>query len=338
MTTRALSRSTAGGTPHRQVAEIQRRRLLGGAVGALDELGFEQATVARITSRAGVSRRTFYEMFANREQCIAAALEDVAEQLQRELRASGLQRLAWRERMRQGLWAILCFLEREPALARLVVVHTLRSGGQVFETRERLRARLIAAIDDGRREGSRGADRSELTAEGVLGAVLTILHTRLVRSDAQQREHDLTGLLGELLAIVLLPYEAAAVVRREQARPLPPRTESAQPARRLLPNVHDPLRGLPMRVTYRTTKVLEGIGGKSGSSNREIAEYAGIADQGQVSKLLGRLERLGLVENHSGGHGKGEANAWALTPIGVEVTRSINASLDGVVGGHREVA
>jgi DNA-binding MarR family transcriptional regulator len=38
----------------------------------------------------------------------------------------------------------------------------------------------------------------------------------------------------------------------------------------------------------------------SGVSNREIGEYAGINDQGQVSKLLARLEEHGLVENTSG--------------------------------------
>ncbi len=58
-------------------------------------------------------------------------------------------------------------------------------------------------------------------------------------------------------------------------------------------------------------------------SNRTVAEYAGIADQGQVSKLLARLERLGLIENTGQGHARGERNAWRLTPTGVRVTQGI---------------
>ncbi len=52
-----------------------------------------------------------------------------------------------------------------------------------------------------------------------------------------------------------------------------------------------------MRLTYRTVRVLTFIGEHPGASNREIADGAGIADQGQISKLLTRLERLKLVTN-----------------------------------------
>ena len=64
--------------PRTRVGEIQRSRLLTSAVGAIDELGYPQATVGRITGRARVSRRTFYQMFANREECFAAVLEELA--------------------------------------------------------------------------------------------------------------------------------------------------------------------------------------------------------------------------------------------------------------------
>jgi DNA-binding IclR family transcriptional regulator len=78
-----------------------------------------------------------------------------------------------------------------------------------------------------------------------------------------------------------------------------------------------------MRITYRTVRVLIVIGSGPGASNREIATEAGIADQGQVSKLLTRLESLGLVRNDGIGHAKGAPNAWVLTPRGLEVERAI---------------
>ena len=84
-----------------------------------------------------------------------------------------------------------------------------------------------------------------------------------------------------------------------------------------------------MRLTYRTSRVLEGVaelGGRgSGPSNRQVGEYAGIADPGQVSKLLRRLERLGLLANGAPGHLKGEPNAWRLTGKGELVSQSIRA-------------
>ncbi len=79
-----------------------------------------------------------------------------------------------------------------------------------------------------------------------------------------------------------------------------------------------------MRITYRTVRVLMSIGSGPMASNREIAAVAGIADQGQVSKLLTRLESLGLVRNDGVGHAKGAPNAWVLTPRGLDVERAIS--------------
>ena len=80
-----------------------------------------------------------------------------------------------------------------------------------------------------------------------------------------------------------------------------------------------------MRLTYRTARVLEAIAERPGVSNRMVAEHAGVADQGQISKLLARLERLGLTVNTGAGHSKGEPNAWTLTQTGAQVAHSIRA-------------
>ncbi len=114
-----------------QVSDIQRSRLLAGAIAAVAELGYEQTTVGRITTRARVSRRTFYELFAGREECLAAVLDDVIERIQRELRHANLEDLAWRERIRFGLATILAFLDSEPRIAHVCVVEAVRAGGIV---------------------------------------------------------------------------------------------------------------------------------------------------------------------------------------------------------------
>ncbi len=318
-------RAPSPGASHEQIVEIQRSRLLAAAVAAVDEFGYADTTVADITSRARVSRRTFYELFSNREECLAAVLEDVVALVEGDVAGEGLDGLAWRERVRGGLWAILSFLDREPALARVCVVQTLRGGAEVLGRREEILAGLAAAVDEGRLVGARGAGCTPLTAEGVVGAAFTIVYARLLRGERE----PLSGLLGELMGMIVLPYLGAAAARREQARPLP-----AGPVRAGVgPDgagraVRDPLEGVSMRLTYRTARVLECVGERPGASNREVAERAGVQDPGQVSKLLARLERLGLLANAGEGHAKGEPNAWHLTPLGERVTAQLTLRSD----------
>jgi AcrR family transcriptional regulator len=304
-----------------QVVEIQRSRLLAAAIRAVDEIGYAETTVAQITGRARVSRRTFYELFENRDDCLAAILQATAELVEAELAGAELAGLSWRERLRMGLWRILCFFDREPVVARVCVVHALAGGPGVLARRQELVARLVAVVDEGRSQGECATDCTPLTAEGVLGAALAVVHGRLARGDRE----PLAGLLGELMGMVVLPYQGAAAARREQRRPAPAlsATDLAQSQMGAARGVVDPLAGLPMRLTYRTARVLEGVAGSPGLSNRQVADFAGIADQGQVSKLLARLVRLGLLVSSRGEQVKGEPNAWQLTARGQLVTQNI---------------
>ncbi len=311
--------------PRVQVDEIQRSRLLLAAAAVIDELGYEQTSVARITTRARVSRRTFYELFGNREACLVALLDEIAGRVERELAAAGLEGLAWRERVRGGLWAILSFLDGEPLLARTCVVQALHGGPGVLERREQILARLAAILDEGRGEGPRGEECTLVTAEGLVGGALGVVYARLRGGDRR----PLTGLLDELMGMIALQYLGSRAARREQRRPAP--APRPAPSRSGPVSAHaekDPLDEVDMRLTYRTARVLECIaelGGRgSAPSNRVVAEGAGVTDPGQISKLLRRLERLGLAVNTGGGHLSGEPNAWALTPLGVQVAQRLS--------------
>jgi AcrR family transcriptional regulator/DNA-binding MarR family transcriptional regulator len=306
---------------HRQIAEIQRARLLSAAVWAVDELGYSHATVTDITGRARVSRRTFYELFANREECLLAVLEDMVGQVRGEIHAAVEDGASWRERVRLGLWAMLSLLDREPALARVCFVQATRGEAAALGRREELLGALTAVVDEGRWERTRAAECVDLTAEGLVGAGFAIVHARLLRGERK----PLADLLGELMSMIVLPYLGPAAARREQARSAPTRRPSVArgPAGGARGATRDPLEGVRMRMTYRTARVLEGIAEHPGVSNRTVANYAGITDQGQISKLLTRLERLGLLVNSGDGHSKGEPNAWALTVKGQQVAQSI---------------
>ncbi len=51
------------------------------------------------------------------------------------------------------------------------------------------------------------------------------------------------------------------------------------------------------------------------ASNREVAAGVGITDQAQASRLLARMEDLGLIRNRNP-YNHGAANAWQLTADG----------------------
>ena len=86
---------------------------------------------------------------------------------------------------------------------------------------------------------------------------------------------------------------------------------------------------MSLRLTYRTVMVLDVICEQPGASNRMVAGESGIKDQGQISKLLSRLERLALIENRGLGQDRGAANAWYITPRGFELVRA--TSVHGVM-------
>jgi AcrR family transcriptional regulator len=305
------------------VVDLQRARIITGMVEVVAERGVARSTVAHVVARSGVSRRTFYELFSDREDCFLAAFDQAVEHASARVIPAYGETGSWVERVRAGLRALLEFLDDEPGLGRLAVVDALGAGPVALERRARVVGVLIDAIDRGRRDRSEIGQRAakglgRFTAEGIVGAVLAVLHARLTE---RGRQTPMVGLLGPLMGLIVLPYQGRAVAEREAARRAPRRRPAA-------PAPADPLRDLEMRLTYRTVRVLVAIAALEGRganpSNREVSDAAGVADQGQISKLLVRLERLGLITNVGVGHARGEPNAWRLTPRGRDVERTIS--------------
>jgi len=303
-----------------QVSEIQRARMLTAAVAVIAQEGARSVTVAQLIERAGVSRKTFYDAFGDREECFLAAFERAIADARLLAREAYARECCWREGIRAALWRLLVAIDEQPQLARVCVVETLAAGERVRERRMRLLSELACAVDGGREQRPGGAgDPPRLTAEAVVGGVLAVLHSRLA---AGARE-PYAELLGPLMSMIVMPYLGVRAARRELGRPARPRCCEPQPGAL----ARHPLEGLQMRLTYRTMRVLAVIGQRPGVSNREVAEGSGIVDAGQISKLLGRLERLELVENFGGGAPRGAANAWRLTERGSQLESATRATL-----------
>jgi DNA-binding MarR family transcriptional regulator len=208
----------------------------------------------------------------------------------------------------------LSFLEDEPALGRLCVVHSLGGGAEVLSRRAEILGGLAKVVDRGGSEGAAGSVQpSEVIAEGIVGAVLSVIYTRLQSAE----EAPLSELFGVLMNLILLPYLGPSAARRELTRPVPKVQASPEAGLGGEDGGEDP----QIRLTYRTARVLTAIAEYPGASNREVATRAGIVDQGQVSKLLGRLLRLGLIANTGENTSRGAPNAWRLTELGERVER-----------------
>jgi AcrR family transcriptional regulator len=311
---------------HRQVAEVQRVRMLTAMVQEVAERGAANVSVGHVVGRSGVSRRTFYEIFDDGEDCFLAAFQETLQHAASVVVPAYGTGGAWLARVRAGLAALLGFLDGDRAAARLLIVESLAAGPRVLKRRQEVIASLLGVVEQGRTEGKPKLDPPALTAEAIVGGLLSVIHARLAGADSgtgtthnrgHAEESPLLDLAGPLMGMIVLPYLGPIAARKEIERPVPQSSATGPVVR------SDPLQDLPMRFTYRTMRVLVSVAEHPGSSNRTIGESAGIGDQGQASKLLARLHKLGLIENRGGDPARGEPNAWVLTDTGQQVHDSI---------------
>jgi hypothetical protein len=219
----------------------------------------------------------------------------------------------WQRRVRAALAALLQFMDEQPDTARLLIVESLAAGERTLARRQEVNERLVVVVDGVRAEGATAEHAPHLAAEGAVGAVLSVLHSRLL----ERRSDSFVGLLNPLMSMLVAPFLGAAAARRELEHPAP-----AVPVAHPQPGPAA-LGKLEMRVTYRTMRALAAVAASPGASNRSIGASAGITDQGQASKLLRRLQRLGLVENIPKEPHRGEPNSWTLTKKGWQIHAAI---------------
>jgi AcrR family transcriptional regulator len=288
-----------------------------------------------VTTRAGVCERTFTDVFATVDECYRSAFEEGLDRLLRTVaRAAGGQ-VGWLERVRSGLVAMLGFLDDEPRWARLLLLDTPLNGAAAFECRQQLQRVLADLLQ---RPGQVGRDSgvsrtagppvlwATLSGELLVGGVLSVIRTSMLE---QGDRGKLVELAPTLMAFIVAPHLGQAAAQAElQGRPSGGGEDSANQTKLTRAEAMSRASALPIRATHRTTLVLRAIGQAPYSNNREIAQAAELADEGQTSKLLARLERRGVIENVGIGAARGEPNAWLLTASGRQAVELLKQSLD----------
>jgi len=287
-------------------------RLLRAALAVAGEHGYDGMSATAVVARAGTSRKTFYDIFDDREDCFLALLENCLAEIAAVVAPAYDAPDAWPARLRAALAALLVHLEDERRAGELVLSYLIGYGPRSPELRAHVLALLHGALEEGIAHAKPSHEPPPLASELVLGGVLAVTHAHL-----RTPGRPLLALLNPLMWMIVLPCCGTTAARRELMRAVPSRA-ATPPAPPL-----DSLRHLDMRMTYRTAMVLEAIALSPGANNVQVGAHAEIVDQGQISKLLARLARLGLVHNRGVGQVRGGANAWRLTDAGEQLAATI---------------
>ena len=144
------------------MSEVQRGRLLAAAGEVVAEVGYAGMSMARVTSRAGVSRGTFYELFEDREDCFLAVFDDAVTRIAAVAVPAYEREQSWREQVRAGLSALLVCIGDERGLGSLLIVDALNAGPRVLERRAQWLETLAGIVDRGTLGGERGPGVSTL--------------------------------------------------------------------------------------------------------------------------------------------------------------------------------
>jgi AcrR family transcriptional regulator len=282
------------------------------------ERGLYGTTIAAVAEKASVSRVTFTEIFGSIEMAFVALVQQVTAWPANLISDAFEGESSWRESVLAGLEALLVFLDAEPSLARVCVIDALAGPPAAQEHRARLLQPLVVLVDGARETLPLEQRPAPFIAEAAVASVAGILHMRLVAGQAP----PFIGLLGELAAIVVIPYygaEAAAEAERigdRRARAIV-RERSSKP-----PNTRVPIpKELHHARARRARACVLYVAENPGASNQKIATGIGIRHLGQASTLLARLEELELLHKRAGGAGR--PNAWTLSRQGEEIARSL---------------
>jgi AcrR family transcriptional regulator len=194
--------------PPEVVAEDQRRRILAAVPPVLATHGYGGLTVRHIIERAGVSRRTFYDLYVGKVDAFVAAHEEILALLCARVDVACATAADWPAKVRAGLGATLDLAATEPLRMRLLVAEPLTAGPRPAYCHDLLVERFASRLRPGRCHA--GGTPFPALEEMLVGGVAEILATRL-RSD---RADTLPELAPQLAELVLTPYLGLAETRR----------------------------------------------------------------------------------------------------------------------------
>jgi AcrR family transcriptional regulator len=201
-----------------QVAESQRLRILDAMRAAVAEHGYQDASVADVIKRAGVSRKTFYAQFVDKEDCFVVAYDEHVRRLEAIVLDAFDAQDEWVPALRAGLTALLNALAYDPALARFCFVDVLAAGPKAARRRNEAMRTLeeileLGAAGRGLGDGPAGAAPRAL-GMSMVGGLGEVLYQEIVAGRAERLPEQVP----ELMYALVLPFEGQEAAERELSR------------------------------------------------------------------------------------------------------------------------
>jgi AcrR family transcriptional regulator len=189
---------------------LQRERLLDAAAIEFARRGYAGASSESISRQAGMSKATFYEHFANKEECILALFDDAAGRVARAM-AAAARNAGTRdasERVRAGTRAFLSALTEHPDHAQTLLVETIAAGSRAARRRDLIMQQFAETLDaENAAAAARGLSprfASPYDAYAIVGAI-TELVSRQVRLGEPADVIELAPVIDRLIGGVLAP-------------------------------------------------------------------------------------------------------------------------------------
>ena len=218
------------GLPRDYVAENQRERILTALAQVVAESGYADLTVEAVVARAGVSRRTFYQHFSNKEDAFLAAYGAFAACVLERVEQAQRSETNFARQAEAILRAVLQQLADNPAAAHMLVVEVLAAGPKAIERRNaalRLMTEIVnrttcaLAVEQGQQPPPM------ITAETVVDGLVEVVYNRVQRRETSA----LPQLLPDLVYCALLPYVGSAAAAAEHSRLSSDAAAADRPAR-----------------------------------------------------------------------------------------------------------
>jgi AcrR family transcriptional regulator len=178
-----------------EIARNQRARLYGGMIESISQRGYVKTTVAHVISLAGVSRRAFYEQFANKEECFLATYDIIIARSRKLALEAWSHERGWANRLHASCEAFLDDIVADPKGARLVLIDALGVGSQARKRTLLVDAAFERLVFEAYKYAPNGVDLQRIFAVGAVGGVRQVIFGRLLAGN----EHELPMLTDEVL-------------------------------------------------------------------------------------------------------------------------------------------
>ena len=204
--------------PRDFVSQNQRERMLLATAELVAERGYQKTTIELIAKTARVALVTFYEHFANKEECFLATFDESVAAAGEVFVELVDPEQPWVDQVSTGLEVFLEMIVAEQARAKLCIVESQAAGGEALARYQSMLEMVAPKLREGRDHNPRAGRLPDGLEVAIAGGLMWLVHQRLVAGQVD----DLKGLLPEMLQVTLTPYvgevEAARAAEAAQAR------------------------------------------------------------------------------------------------------------------------